>query len=53
MSGVDRLEASTIDALTKVAGKDFPVSKSALRFLFGGDGFLTYNPKTHVTTINH
>jgi hypothetical protein len=43
MSGVDYLEAAMTDALTQVAGKDFPVSKSIRSFLFNGGGFLTYN----------
>lgn len=43
MSGVDELEAAMTDALTQVAGKDFPVSKSARSFLFSGGGFLAYN----------
>jgi len=43
MSGIDEIEAAMTDALTKVAGKDFPISKAARSFLFNAGGFLAYN----------
>lgn len=43
MSGVDALEQALTDALTEVAGKDFPVSKSSRSFLLNGGCFVAYN----------
>lgn len=43
MSGVDKLEQALSDALTEMAGEDFPVTKSSRSFLFNGGCFLTYN----------
>lgn len=43
MSGVDEIEAAMTDALTELAGKEFPISKASRSFLFNAGGFLAYN----------
>lgn len=43
MSGVQGLADAMTVALTELAGKDFPISKSPRNFLFNTGGFISYN----------